>query len=444
MTRLLSSISGKFNVAVVLGTVLPVTIFVIVVWILLPGIFPAAIALPFVEDSQVFSLSLVILILSGLLHHLNEPLIQLVEGYPWENTALGRWGKHRLRKRYDALVARRNSLKALRDWLSAKNNDLPPPFGASDRLAAWDAASTVEGGIRDTLHLQYPTRGSILPTRLGNAIRSFEVYPNQRYGMEAINLWPRLVAKIDGAFADSIESAKASFDFAIHSAALAGALAALLAGARIFEWRRSPTEADWRLWAIEIGLSLLLSMWFYRLSIGRAVAWGSTVRSAFDLYRRDLLSQLGYSHTPRTVAEEKAIWDDISWEVTYGIERNRDYAPPPPPKSGPTFARSSNGVTLRLFRSGEPLADGHLRVSLELSNLDAAQDATEVEVQDTVPEGYDFVMSSAQPTGAFEVSGINPYVFHLKDPVAHGTRQTFTYEIKSRASCHSPTVGGHR
>ncbi len=439
MTSLLSAISGKFNVGSVLGTILPVTIFVIVLRILLPELFPTAIALPFVTEREVFSLSLVVLVLSGLLHHLNVPLIQLWEGYPWENTALGRLSRRRLQRRFEALAARRDGAAALRDWLA--DNVPPSPFNAADRLPAWDAAATIEAAVRDTLNLQYPTRAAILPTRLGNAIRSFEVYPNLQYGIEAISLWPRLIAKIDGAFARSIESAKTSFDFALHSATLAGALAGSFAVAKIFGWQESSAEATWLVSAVEIGVPLVLSVWFYRVSIGRAIAWGNTVRAAFDLYRQDLLSQLGYKHAPATVDEERAIWDDISWRITYGIMRERAYSPPRDDISAPCSACSSNNASLRLLRSVEPLANGRLKVALELTNLDAAIKANEVEVRDTVPEGYDLVTDSAQPREDLEISGINPYSFHFKSPIGRSSSATVTYEIEPRPDRSYESVG---
>ena len=60
----------------------------------------------------------------------------------------------------------------------------------------------------------------ILPTRLGNTIHAFEDYPDTRYGMDAVELWPRLVAKVDKEYRAVLDDAKASFDFMINSSVL--------------------------------------------------------------------------------------------------------------------------------------------------------------------------------------------------------------------------------
>jgi len=57
---------------------------------------------------------------------------------------------------------------------------------------------------------------------------------------------------------------------------------------------------------------LLLSHLAYLGSISAASAWGAKVKGAFDLYRNDLLKQLGYDRLPSTLKEEKNLWDLIS------------------------------------------------------------------------------------------------------------------------------------
>ena len=71
-------------------------------------------------------------------------------------------------------------------------------------------------------HLQsFPTYASdILPTRLGNAIRGSESYPDSQYGIEAITLWPRLVGVVEQEYANAISDSKAPFDFMIDSSVL--------------------------------------------------------------------------------------------------------------------------------------------------------------------------------------------------------------------------------
>jgi hypothetical protein len=77
------------------------------------------------------------------------------------------------------------------------------------------------------LNEEFPIeRTSVLPTRLGNVIRSFEDYPERQYGMDGVTLWPRLVAKINKDHATVIEDAKITFDFLLNSAVLSAVLIA--------------------------------------------------------------------------------------------------------------------------------------------------------------------------------------------------------------------------
>jgi hypothetical protein len=55
-----------------------------------------------------------------------------------------------------------------------------------------------------------------LPTRFGNAIRSFEVYSRIIYGLEAIDGWPRLLAVIPADYRQAIDDAKAQVDFWVN------------------------------------------------------------------------------------------------------------------------------------------------------------------------------------------------------------------------------------
>jgi len=67
------------------------------------------------------------------------------------------------------------------------------------------------------LNSELPSDTSLLlPTRLGNVIRSFEEYPDRQYGIGAITLWPRLIAKIDKEYAAMMDDSKTSFDFMLN------------------------------------------------------------------------------------------------------------------------------------------------------------------------------------------------------------------------------------
>jgi hypothetical protein len=57
----------------------------------------------------------------------------------------------------------------------------------------------------------------------------------------------------------------------------------------------------------------------YQLSFAAATNWGETVKSAFDLYRLDLLGQMGVklNKTEFSSAEEQDIWHELQWAMKY-------------------------------------------------------------------------------------------------------------------------------
>src|SRR5579862_8224715 len=117
MNSLLSAISGKFSATLVLSTLFPVTVFVFLLralWVpLLPGALgPALLASLSGLDEKLSLLALMVvaIVLSGLLYYLNIPLIRLYEGYPWQETWLGRRWTDRHKAEFQALWARNAGL----------------------------------------------------------------------------------------------------------------------------------------------------------------------------------------------------------------------------------------------------------------------------------------------------------------------------------------------
>ena len=144
MSSLLSAISGKFSTAVILGTFFPVTVFVFlarVLWVpLLPaGWHPALLApLAGLDDKwELFVLTLVTIVLSGLLYNLNTPVLRLYEGYPWMDTWLGRWRKGRHERAFAALAAQKEALYPLGEQLERRAVALERAAPRDPHPAVW-------------------------------------------------------------------------------------------------------------------------------------------------------------------------------------------------------------------------------------------------------------------------------------------------------------------
>jgi hypothetical protein len=271
----------------------------------------------------------------------------------------------------------------------------------------------------------YPdSSGLILPTRLGNVIRSFEYYSDREYGIDSIEIWPRLVSVIPKDYAVSIDDTKTTFDFMMNCSLLTGLLSVLI---------------------LMIGLIYpatleSLSIVFYRLSINRAGAWGLLIKSAFDLYRWELLKKLGHEKTPKKREDERVLWEEISRQMIYGDRYDKkllDYAEPP--LSFPTVQSVPPKETLEITRGVKPSpgADS-LTVYLRVRNTDPDQPATAITVKDKLSDDLDFEWNSARAGGGQVItSGTNPYKFELDD-LPGAAEMILTYRVIPKRKARSP------
>jgi hypothetical protein len=269
----------------------------------------------------------------------------------------------------------------------------------------------------------------VLPTRFGNVIRCFERYSDVAYGMDAIVLWPRLVAKVESGFASTIDEAKTSVDFMVNSSFLC-AISGFTAGL-IGLFTRTPWSVSSIIgWGWRSILFLSLAVMFYAFAIGRAKAWGEQVKSAFDLYRFDLLKSLGYQQQPSTYFEEKALWHRITVQLLYADSREK----PISYKAGSTrVSASPAGVQLDVSRTVMTSAiTGTLGVEVTIENKDQ-KPTNFVVLSETLPDGYKFILDSARALfGNLTVTNIAPPEMKV-GIIAPGGHITVCYAMKSSA-----------
>jgi hypothetical protein len=425
MTSILSSISGHFGKALMLGAFLPATVFMLLWSVFIEPIVPAAQTLleplgMFSEQWPVLAAIFIIVVITGLLFSLNITIIRFYEGYPWKSSYLGQWRFATYRRNFRET---KTAQKGTRTLLRAMPLDDPDYSGI---LRSWSAS-------RETIRKTYPNKELlILPTRLGNVIRSFERYPDEQYGMESILLWTRLVSVIDKDYANIITDAKTSLDFMLNSSVLSAilAFAALILGL-IFPQNTLTSPAMLAAWLAKIATFLLLAYLFYLSAVPRAAAWGETVKGAFDLYRGDLLKQLGYQQEPKTPPAERALWKKISIQMIYGDQPLKgphiDYTQPTPP-----FA-TGKGPPLSLSRGVTQPDNPHSQqVILQVHHPDEEQIASQVVVSDIIPDGFDYLWDSASsPDCEVSVEGTNPYRFSIGD-LEPGQTITLSYTVLRR------------
>ena len=478
MTSILSSISGYFSKSLILGTFLPVVVLIVLAQLLLVPYLPPdiAVSLPLEglgQEWKVIGISFVAVVMSGLVYNLNIPILRLYEGYPWQNSWIGSRLTNRHRTKFDAAQLRVDAMRAalrtmeaaikketiesafitevIDDWKALGGDRWGGKVSESQWLLAWRKAnenSEVEeikarwqaidedlrgefSRYRVQIKHAYPDdRSLILPTRLGNVIRSFEFYSDREYGIDSIEIWPRLVAVIPKEYAVSIDDSKTTFDFMLNSSLLSLLLAfsILLAGLLFPAPLSSLAIATY--WIIKIAALVLLSYFFYRLSINRAHAWGLLIKSAFDLYRWELLKKLGYAQQPKHRLEERELWEEISRQAIYGdrFDKKMLSYSESSPLPFPSFQSETTDPKLEITR-GIKTIDDAVVVYLRVKNTDSTATVKAITVKDRVSEDLDFEWGSARVGGnTVAMSGTNPYEFRIGD-LQPAAETILTYKV---------------
>lgn len=129
----------------------------------------------------------------------------------------------------------------------------------------------------------YPEPTRMLPTRLGNTLRSIEDSAGQRYGFETVVVWSRLYPLLGDVLREQVHQARDDYDTAVRLTAGLG-LISLGSAAMLL-----PAGGWWRLLPPVLGALSIVS---YRGACAGARYYGTVVFAAFDLHRFDLLRRL--------------------------------------------------------------------------------------------------------------------------------------------------------
>jgi hypothetical protein len=411
MNEFLTKISGQITGNLILAAFFPVILFLTGLALIVMPITPFwhdmtdLVKNPTAwtqQGEQVLLITLFVLALTVILYNLNIPIVRLYEGYPWQDSLLGRYRKGRQSKHFNAVKQKRERIAKFRLQLRIEQ--------VSDNI---DDTIDAQRALAFTMNEQYPPfEDLVLPTRLGNVIRAFEMYSRRRYGASAIALWPRLQGVIDTAYAQGLDAAKTSFDFMLHSAFLSALLGVLLSAAGL--WWYNPLihgfGQRWIGWMIFfVGLSYLL----YLAAINRASEWGSQVEAAFDLYRGKLLTQLGYDLKVADLDEERRVWEVLNYQFAYPDDRTY---PNVPYRAPDTYLIVYPVATIVTFtRTVSVLEEGSVQVRLAIANTDPTRwDADRVVLRENVPSGFTLLRGSASVDGApANLLGTNPLQLDL-------------------------------
>jgi hypothetical protein len=150
---------------------------------------------------------------------------------------------------------------------------------------------------------RYPFDGDykLLPTALGNALRSGETTAGERYGLDTLSSWLRIYPNLSARLTASADSARDALDACVNLCVTFFLLSILSAAAAY----HNPGA----LW-IPI-LALLMMVMTYAGAISAAVSYNEILRTAYDLHRFDMVKSLHYK-LPVTEDEEHKLFQGLT------------------------------------------------------------------------------------------------------------------------------------
>jgi hypothetical protein len=365
---MLSSLPKLADRAFILGAFLPTLLFVVAGLFLFHDLEPAHTwieGLTAKDLGQAAYLLLAVWVVAVIILMLNDPLYRFLEGYTYPG-----WLAERLKRRNRKYLQRcLQELEALHDKWAEQGTAFAPSDLVHYRTLRLDLVKWM------------PSRESdVLPTRFGNAIKAFEIYPRDIYGADAIVIWPRLASVIPKAFGEKIDDIRSQIDFLINCCLFSAFLSLLSFVRAVYSVRwnnvdlfsidgvyafSSRVEAHWLLCT---AVGTVATYVFYHCAVMRVPAWGELVMSAFDCYLPALAGQFGFE-LPPTESKRRNFWTTFSQQLTYRREPNgkspfrlekwKQVASKTSDKELERDVKNQNGEADVKSQKGEAEEDGH-------------------------------------------------------------------------------------
>ena len=244
---------------------------------------------PFQQGIWIFVGLLVLIFSSALLQALRFPILRLLEGYWfWPLNYLGQ-GIIALRTR--SFQKNYNELRRLKNLESEGELDAKQ----RERITQLDIWA----------HWNPSKENDLLPTNLGNILRSRERSPERKFGLDAVVSWPRLWPLLPSNVRDDLTNSRASLDYLVEL---------WFWGLLFLLW------ASWTPWVIPV--SLLWMIIAYTMALQAAMTYGDLLEAAFDLYRLALYDAIKWPR-PANLEEEKVAGKQLTeflWRGTLPVK----------------------------------------------------------------------------------------------------------------------------
>ncbi|HEX5838744.1 MAG TPA: hypothetical protein VFY26_13005 [Anaerolineales bacterium] len=289
------------------------------------------IAVAFIDPKgtpQLVSFSVIVFIFTVIigftLTALNTYILKLFEGYvpffPFGALFARRRNAHLQKAR--SLLEERDRLK---NWILQLENNA---HIVGQKLNVEDLLVQYYKAVSD-YDLAYPKDLSdVLPTRFGNTLKAAENYPGERYGFDGVHFWPRLVQVIPGEYKSNIDNVRNELSFLVNMSILSMLFCAFCMLAIVHSMWTSPGAGTdpsvffefmgkaGRYFLAAFG-GFYLCRFFYNASIFSVGSFGLVIRSAFDLFRLDLLKKLGLEQPVNSIKEFET-WQSLNELIVLG------------------------------------------------------------------------------------------------------------------------------
>ena len=217
---------------------------------------------------------LLVIVASALVvERLTTPMLRLLEGY-WP-----RWADRPRRSLVDRAQRRAEAdEKAWQEFQSRPHSAGGPSGGDLAQMAA----------LEMRIHYRPSAANRVMPTQTGNILRAAETRPTDKYGLDAVVVWPRLWLVMSDSARQEIGSSRGSLD----SAAATVVWGLLFCMFVPLAW-----------WALPVGLAIATQaiVWWVP---NRAKVFANLVEAAYDLHRSPLYKQLRWP-LPATPRDEQ-------------------------------------------------------------------------------------------------------------------------------------------
>lgn len=178
------------------------------------------------------------------------------------------------------------------------------------------------------LRLYPPTADDLLPTRLGNILRSAERQAGQNHGfIDPVEMLPRIYPYVSPSLAENIRDARNDLDIACRMCAVLWTIA-LVAGCTLTA--DGAVAASVGAWLAVPAATAVFGVLSYRAAVRCAGEYGRILYYVFDLHRRDLIRALGYVPPEHPQDERQLIEALTTWLV------ERESAGPPSHREKPS------------------------------------------------------------------------------------------------------------